>query len=646
MKRILLFLAVVLLLTDVVSAQLLRQRIRDRIFGQGYRVGAPNDNEAGQNTAPQAQPLVNPPPQTGQVAERVIGIINRFAGNPDNKTGELKSVVVMSFASFKEFRRIAELTAYYVRLDKGSFQKPVLLNMFLNITERIIGANFDTSQPFGVILQTDGAMLYPMVFSPLDLSSKAGQNFQKEFTEVVADPNHTEIRRLAVKRTVFPQILGRLYVQVHNGWMFIATERQLNALPDDPTVLLQGLDKKCLAAARFDLQNMPSITVGTGLTLAEIKATGEAENDLEKAKSRLLLGYLRSLAAQADFLEYTFSFDEEHNDYVLEQKEIVKPKTERAKLLQERREAKSVLHGFYYPEHAVLASHIVMPLTKLQQDQLVIILDEMSKRLSPSGEKKKDAGEKENGNLTDANSAAGEQNSAEQDSVNAVAQKPIEKLFAKTASAYYAALIGAVCSGKLDGATTVSQEHGILGAYNISDGKKFQETFDGIFDSFQKEFPDFYAENVERNYAESDGFRLTRVSFAPRDFIKNPFINFLIPPEIADRETRLIFGVRDDYVCFAAGQGIKPEKELVAAIGKMNTALPVQDLFFFYSGYELGQVFAVSGNPNRLARLKAVAADTNPAARAFAVSKFTDDTKVLTFRISGLLTPSLWRWLR
>ncbi|MDR3181329.1 MAG: hypothetical protein LBT89_00155 [Planctomycetaceae bacterium] len=626
MKRILLLLFLLLLFADAASAQVLRQRLRNRIFGPEYRVGTQQTVPVPAADTGRVPQRTQQPPDAGQIAEKVIGIVNLFTAKAEADASgslpvEMKPVAVMSFACFKEFRRVAELVAVNIRADKGSDRTPVFFNALLNLAERIVASNFDTEQPLGIILHTDGVLLYPMMFSPLDLNSKAGQKFQKDFTEEITDTHTPENRRLAIRRTVFPWALGRLYVQQHNGWLFVATERQLNYLPDDPKTLLQGLDKEYLAAARFDLRNMPALTVKAGLSLAEMKAVGESANELEKAQTRLLIGYLRSLAEQADFLEYRFAYDEAHNDYVIEQKEIVKPKTERAKLLHERRNAESPLHQFYHPEHAILASHYVMPLTKLQQDQLTVILNELlGKKLAAESPQ-------------------------EPEKITSNASQNLGQLFSKISEAYYAALLGAVRSGHFDGATTVSTEHGILGAYNIADGEMFQQTINDVFVQFRAAYPDLYKQYVEKDFAETDGFKLTRVSFVPKDYVNNPLIGFLIPPELGSRETRLILAVRGDYVAFAIGQGTKPEQEIVKAITGMKTSVRVQDLFFIYSGYELGQAFALSGNPNRLARLKALAADTNPSARAFAVSKLTDDTKTLTLRISGLLTPSVWRLL-
>ena len=183
----------------------------------------------------------------------------------------------------------------------------------------------------------------------------------------------------------------------------------------------------------------------------------------------------------------------------------------------------------------------------------------------------------------------------------------------------------------------------MMAAYNIVEGERFRRAFDTIFEEMHTNFPDWYDKNIRKDYAESEGFRLTSVVFRPGDFIKNPFLRSLTPPNLATRESRLILGVRNDVVCLALGQGVQPEKVLVQAIGEMKESKPVDDLFFIYSAYELGQAFIASGQPGRFARLKLAAADTNPLARAYAFSEFTDTAKTITVRASGLLTPSLWR---
>ena len=594
MQRIVLFLLLLGLLTVSAPAQPIRrplQRTPPSSDGSVYRVGS----------AIRQERVIQ---GDGRAAERVMNIFGRFTG----ANAELKPVIVISAASFDEFRRAIEIVAKQIRLDEGSVDEPVLLHRALNLYEQVVGRGFDTSQPLGIVLQTDGVLFYPIIFTPLKLDSSIGQSLQDQYVEHLPDG------RSVIRQEFFQWSLGRLYVQEHNGWVFIAPENLLNSLPEDPTVLLQGLDRTALTAARFDLQNLPTLSTRAILSLGEMRAVAQSETEIDKAITRLNIGYIRSLAEQADLLEYTVAYDEKKNDYVFTQREIVKPNTERAKLLQERRNVESSLHGFYQPDGAILASHVVMSLTQTQREQLEFILNEsLGKHLSGTP-------------LDDPTDA----------------QKH-EMLFRRIGTAYYLVLIGAVRSGKFDGALTCSREHGILAAYNIVEGEPFREAFDAIFSEMQEKFPEWYKKNVQKDYAESEGFRLTSVVFSLGDLVKNPFIQGLTPPNLATRETRLILGVREDAICFAIGQGLQPEQVLVKAIAETKETQLVSDMFFVYSAHELGQAFAVAGHPERLTRLKLAAANTNPSARAYVASELTDTMKTITIRVSGLLTPSLWR---
>ncbi|MDR0705180.1 MAG: hypothetical protein LBF88_09345 [Planctomycetaceae bacterium] len=712
-RMILCFVILLAFLTETASAQFIRRQLR-RIPGfptaePGYRVGSPTP-----------EPLIQ---GDGRILERVRNIVNLFTENGT----ELKPVAVISFASFDEFKRVLQIVAKEIRLDKGSLEEPALLNVFLAVYERVVGQGFDTRQPLGMILQTDGILYYPLLFTPLNLNSKLGQSLKNDYAEQLPDG------RYAIRQEIFNWPLGRLYVQQHNGWLFIASEQQLKALPNDPTTLLQGLDRKHLIAARFDLQNLPSLSTRAALTLGEMNAVTQAETEIEKATARLGIGYLRSLAEQADFLEYTFSYDEEQADYVIEQKEIVKPNTERAALLQERRHIQSPFHAFYRPENAVLASHFVMNLTRSQSKELETILDEsLGKYLLMEEERtelQKRSEEKNSSNRPDSRKRLTPkippqpeiENKPETEietkpetetkletvpnvptSPNRPFQEPpmtpnerlaqllaqipldqlekdmleetetttsdetsnampdfvlsktptgaltdvqkLEVIFRRVGAAYYWGLIGAVRSGRFDSASTCSFEQGIIGVYNIVEGKKFREAFDSVFSDIEKDFPEVYARNIRKDYMQSEGFVLTSISFRPGMFIKNQFLSWLIPSEYSERETRLVLGVREDALCFAVGSGGFAEQHILEAISGTTEKLPVYDMFFTFSAYELGRAFAQSGRPDRLVPLKIVAANTNPNARAYAVSKFTDTSKTLTLRISALLTPSIWRF--
>lgn len=650
----------------------------------------------------------------GRLLERARDIVNLFTESGT----ELRPVATVSLASFEQFQHVARTVARQIRLERGSTEEPAVLEAFLAVYEGIVARGFDTRQPIGLILQTDGILFYPLLFTSLHLDGDFGRRLQQDYVEQLPDG------RSVLRRDVFRWPLGPLFVQRHNGWVFIATEAQLDALPDDPTVLLRGLDREHLFAARFDLRNMPKLSTRALLSFGEMSAVAQAETELDKAAVRLGIGHLRSLAEQTDLLEYTLSYDEANNDYVFRQREDIRPNTERARLFQERRDAVSPFHGFYRPEGAVLASHLVMPLTASQREQLEIILDETVGRHLLTEEERAELRERPASDPAPAASKPSRRRIGTRidsfaaantpDPVSAarpaaapapvsepsepvdprdrlaallsrvppeqleeiVSPKPetpettgesrpepipdlvfralpagtwtdaqkLEIVLRRIGACYYWALLGAVRGGYFDGATTCSRDCGVLGAYNIVEGRRFREAFDAVFAEVAEKFPEVHARNIRKDYAESEGFLLTELVLRPADFIGDAFWMRWIPSPWLDRETRLVLGVRDDAICFAVGQGDLPESRLLEAIAGTGRPQPVDELFFLFSAYELGQTLAASGDPDRFVPLKTVAAQASPNARAYAVSEFADNSKTITFRVGGLLTPSLWRF--
>ncbi len=709
MKQIRTFLVgilVFLFLADVATAQLFRRRP--------------------QRTAP---PILR---GDGRLLERVGNAVNLFTESGK----ELKPVAVFSVASFDEIKKTSLTVAEKIRLNRGSDEQPIFLDKVLKAFETVVAQGFGTSQPLGCILQTDGLIFYPILFTPLKLDGEVGQTILPRIAEPLKDG------RYALKKEVFAWPFGQLYVQQHGDWVFIAMEQQLSKLPDDPTALLQGLDKNCLAAARFDLFNMPKLPTKAALAVGEMNGVAQAKSTLEKAWVRLGIGYLRSLAEQADFLEYTLAYDDENNDFVVTQRETVRPKTERYRLLQARREAESEFHGFYHPDRAILAAHLVMPLTKSQREQLEIILDETvgavllteeerdalqgkktaqatgisTPRLAPPEPTESTPPTPQvlpafEGNASDRLAAllaqsppesmnppteddqpepakplreftapaletvptpagdasvrlaellapsATERPPTEDDQPEPISQpelanppkeplndaQKLRVIVRSIAKCYYYALLASVRNGYLDGATTLSQEHGLIGVYNIIGGTTFRNSFDDLLAGLAEHYPDVFDAAVRKDYAEAAGFSLTSISIRPDDLFANaPWIQ-AIPPNVRQRETTILLGVREDAICYAVGPADQVEDRLLDAVFATNEKKQINDLFFIFSVDELGQAIADSGDPNRLPLLKSVLADGNPAARAYAVSHFTDTTKTLTLRISGLMTPSLWR---
>ncbi|MDR2762950.1 MAG: hypothetical protein LBB88_10135 [Planctomycetaceae bacterium] len=714
---LLLTILISLALINSVNAQPIRKLIRRIIepeTSEPYRVSQQENNRVNRNTNDA---------KDKRLIERAVKTINLIAGNGQ----ELKPVIAVSLASFDDYKKTMHTVTEQIRKEHGNNKQPETLDNFLNLYEKFISKHFDSKQPFGLILQTDGILYYPLIFMPLNANSDFIKQLENDYVEKLDNGLY------AVKTDIIKWSLGRLYVKEHNGWIFIATEFQLNSLPDDPSkLLIRPADIDTLMTARFDLKNVPKLTTRAALSLAEIDAVSKAETIIEKATARLSIGHIRSLAEQAEFLEYVFAYDQKKNNYIIREIEIVRPNTEQAKLLHQRRNVTSPFHAFYMPENAILASHLAFNMTQLQRSQYEIILDEAigqylltaeERKELQSSSQKHNRNENKSGqsdksenstqsnetsnsrdrlaalltlnqnknnreNNTSAENRAVENNNvnnngkdnnngngflpefplakgdyfadgnADKSKENLSDTRKLEIMLRRIAVCYYWGLLGSIRSGQFDIATTWSDENGVAGAFKITEGKRFKKSFDQMFSDMSKEFPNVYSSNVRKDYRQFHGFNFTSVSVKLSDLLKGSPIGFFVTENRVDVETEKVEGkksenginillaVRGDAVCYSicrAADRVKQERQFEIAIEGIEKSLPVYDIFFTFSAYELGKLYAKSGNSNRFSQLRSIASSVSPNAMIQAQTEFTDNSKTTTIRASALLTPSLWR---
>jgi hypothetical protein len=154
---------------------------------------------------------------------------------------------------------------------------------------------------------------------------------------------------------------------------------------------------------------------------------------------------------------------------------------------------------------------------------------------------------------------------------------------------------------------------------------------------------------VRKDYRQLHGFKLTRVSVKLADLLRGTggtAAEFFATDKIDNSGVNILLAVRQDAVCYSirwASDFKKQEQQLEYAIESMNKSLPVYNMFFVFSAYELGKAYANSGNQNQFRRLKSIAANTSPNAIIYATTEFTDNSKLTTIRANAILTPSLWR---
>ena len=611
----------------------------------------------------------------GRLLERISNLVNTVTARGTN----LKSVAVVAATNLDEFKRTAQTVEEKFRNNKGNTEESAFLKKVLETVEWFAVDGFDSQQPFGYIMQTDGMTLYPIYFMSLDWKSRGGQTVLNRIGQQLPDG------RYIARQDIFPWPPGNLYIHQRNGWTFITTEFQLQTLPDDPTVFLQGLDKKSLVTARFDFYNMPQLATNIGFSIAKANTVARAENEFDKAGIRLWLEHLWVLSEQIDFLELTLFYDEQKNDFVFEQREFVRPNTERQRLLHQRSNIVSPFHGFYRPDRAIYAAHVAQPLTESQYDNLKIILDETLGKVllteevrqtwkqitqwqqpaqPPQPERPARWNRPNRGPAVvapptpvaepDASTKLAELlarvplESAEESPPKPTSDWPdakqVEAIVRQIAVCYYSALLGAIRNEYFDGAMTISISDGFLGAYGVAEGQEIRKVFDAVTATLAEQFPKVYAERVRKDYAEVEGFRLTDVALRLDDLFPDAWWMQFVPEYVRQQPgIRIVFGIHNNALCIAVGPSSLTEQRLRTALNETAKPQRVDDQFLIFSAYELGQAIGDSNRLDRLSDLRAILADANPATKASAVTTFTNTSKTQTLRVSGFLAPSLWQ---
>ncbi|MGL4594140.1 MAG: hypothetical protein ACRCUY_05370 [Thermoguttaceae bacterium] len=308
----------------------------------------------------------------GRFFERATTALNLVSKMGTN----LRPVAIISSASLEEMEDVVTNVIKEIKDNKGTAEQTALLEGFLLFMKSISERGFDTKRPFGLVIQTDDLFYYPLFFAPINPESVSVLPGISEYLRRLPDG------RIALRDDVVNWPFGPLFLREQNGWMYVVTEAQFRSLPNDPRIFLRGLPPNMLIWAQFDLQQLPQLTNRAAFAISESRAVALAKNNLELATTRLGMEYLRMLSQQVDYVGYSLSYNKSENEFILKQNEIVKPNSPRSQFLQARRNAVSPFHGFYFPENAIFASHIVTDLSPMQQFHVEMVLDELvGKRL-------------------------------------------------------------------------------------------------------------------------------------------------------------------------------------------------------------------------------------------------------------------------
>jgi hypothetical protein len=212
----------------------------------------------------------------------------------------------------------------------------------------------DKTQPWGVIVQTDGVQPLPMGCLPvknLDDLLTVAANFGMEIND--AGDGIQEIAQ--------PE--GRaIYVKESDGWAFIAqSPATLARVPEKPQAILNQVVDEYDLGARFSVQNVPEMyrqlivqAMQAGMQQGLQQKADESDEDFQ-ARQRLAAAQMdqaKRAIEELDTLTFGWTIDAENQSAHMEVTVEAVPGSKMAKDIAAQANAKTNFAGFYQPDAA------------------------------------------------------------------------------------------------------------------------------------------------------------------------------------------------------------------------------------------------------------------------------------------------------
>lgn len=510
----------------------------------------------------------------------ILSFLQEAAFSAVRRTTEWKTFAVLSLTDsetgLKSLKRAAEAAGH---LDLVEEQEKEFRSAFEPF--------YDFTKPRGLIAQSSGSQVHFYAFAPFKNLEKCDASFLgRNFT--TASKNSEGWFEFPIESTPLT-----VYIKEQNGWTFatLIPPNKSVVLPEDPSVLLEGLDKEHFLALKIDFENVPTAPIKGGVIYVKqllptlqflLQGSGM---DMGEQQERFFKEYLKLLGAIVDGTGEmlvrgvkesrsslcTLNLNE-NDDLVLRSVYECKPGTQTAELLKKYMEAKTDHIGFYRPEDSVLTLNAVGFYSTEDQKFLGKLTKSYFSFYNSmlSSEEMREAFEddEETGN----NFYAWLQDAMK------VYQEIVEKTLAM---------------GKMDLSETVLSSGSLLISGTIADGKKFEPVIESGFELFQKSLSSMgEAFEIEIAFKKEDykGMKLWSLdipfgeSFAAMDEE--------VVPEVI-KKLRLCFIVALNDSRFAYAYGITPNLSDVlkkAIDDSQNPAAVPKDMLIF-SPREIGTFF-------------------------------------------------------
>jgi hypothetical protein len=261
-----------------------------------------------------------------------------------------KPVAIISIASYE--RLLADLAFLGDLTGTPDLDKAIdgALELFTQ-GQGLVG--LDKTRPLGVILETDGTQLQPMLVLPVTNLKQLLESLAALLGEPI------DAGGGVLELSIFDQ---KIVVKEHKGYAFFAASPEAVAnLPADPAKIFGGLDKSYDLGARLHLQNLPQElrTILVDQLSAGVEAgLARQENETEEAfaERRKLVTDQIALVTKSineiDQLTIGLGFDSKARSANLELSVMAVPGSQLAKLMSQIQSSTSNFAGFVLPDAA------------------------------------------------------------------------------------------------------------------------------------------------------------------------------------------------------------------------------------------------------------------------------------------------------
>jgi hypothetical protein len=265
--------------------------------------------------------------------------------------GELKTVAVVAGQRYDEL--IKDITFLGTMAGRPEIGQMVEGGIAFFTQGKGLEA-IDKTQPWGVIVQTDG-------FQPLPLGCLPVKRLDDLLT--VASNFGMEVKDAGDGIQEIAQPEGQaIYVKEADGWAFIAqSPATLARVPENPQAILDEIVSEYDLGARFSVQNVPEMyrqllvqAMQSGMQQGMQQKADESEEDFQ-ARQRLAeaqMDQAKRAIEELDSLTLGWTIDAEQQSARMEVTVEAVPGSKMAKDIAAQADAKTNFAGFYQPEAA------------------------------------------------------------------------------------------------------------------------------------------------------------------------------------------------------------------------------------------------------------------------------------------------------